>query len=189
MVITNDSTIDIPAEPGKYLKITVKAGAGQRGEGKFGGNGGTGEIKSIKVSKAKDMKIQALFIRASSDGKDSAPVMINNGEYYEANKGGKAGKSIAVRISTESTSTQLYCVGGGGGGGGGYAIENGGKMNFFDGGDGGCSEINPSVNVAISINGGRGTDGDKDAYVNQHQNVVCENPVNTGNAEVIIEDL
>ncbi len=189
MTITNDASIDIPSEPGRYLNLTVKAGAGRRGEGKFGGNGGTGEIKSLKLSKAKDLKIQVMFISASKDGEDSVPVIIKEQEYYEANKGGKAGKSVAVRISTESSSTTLYCAGGGGGGGGGYAIAYDGRMIFFDGGNGGCSETNPSSNAAIGINGGRGTDGDKNAYVNQYENVICENPVNSGNAEVIIEDL
>ena len=98
-----------------HFKVTTFGGSGQNGEGKNGGKGGAGEVKTVNVF-CKEITIQTRFPKTSEDGKNSFPIVINGEELFEGYFGGKGGNDTCCIIMSGADKLTLYSKGGGGGG-------------------------------------------------------------------------
>lgn len=169
--LINSCNFKIPNNKKKRYKITVAAGAGQQGEGEFGGIGGLGEVKVHYILTSSDIVVKSNFITIASKG-------ASNQFFF----GGKAGKDISCEISTEDSSEIIYCKGGAGGGAGGCEKKsigcNGGGYLERDG------------YMPNHINGGKGLDGPIDCiYNNITKQTWYSEPLNYEDAFVLIEEI
>ena len=94
-----------------HFKVTTFGGSGQNGEGKNGGKGGAGEVKTVNVF-CKEITIQTRFPKTSEDGKNSFPIVINGEELFEGYFGGKGGNKKREIIMSGGDKIRLYSKGG-----------------------------------------------------------------------------
>ena len=185
--ITYNTTKEYKRPEGcSHFKVTTFGGSGQNGEGKNGGKGGAGEVKTVNVF-CKEITIQTRFPKTSEDGKNSFPIVINGEELFEGYFGGKGGNDTCCIIMSGADKLTLYSKGGGGGGGSGYTF--GKEKKIILGAEGGRvqNEIHYS---ATGVKGGRGQDGDLSAFFNEITTVlVSENQTYYGPAKLEIETL
>lgn len=180
--------IIIPLKQSKGTRITVKAGAGKKGEGANGGMGGTGEVRSIEFYNLKPFTITAKFVHKAKDGGTTKPATLFGNKIREENRGGRAGYDISCLIKTETNEYAIYCRGGGGGGGGGYKL----NVDLLDlvvlGADGGALADGTLNFKAKTLKGGRGQDGGC-IYDEDTQIIQGENPINCGPAAIEVESI
>lgn len=191
-VITENGAYDF--NPGKY-RITVKGGAGQRGEGEFGGPGGYGEVKTVETSGT--LSVMVSFEKKASDGINGKPVTFIGETYHHGYRGGKAGFDASCVIICNSESEIVYAKGGGGGGAGSavdyinYDPENQPNRrvvsNACNGGQNSDGILKYTCGAFV---GGRGQDGDSNStYDTRTEEFVSEYGYNKGRAEIIVEEI
>lgn len=193
MTITKPGTYIIKKTDIKnYITIRAYGGAGKKGEGEFGGEGGYGEVKQIMVNNNDDITLKITFGTTAKQGKPSEKLVHKDLVIFEQMEGGSPGKDAVCEITAGTDCHTLFAFGGGGGGGGGNHVHinmGANAENTFlscKGGVGGENHDSILKFGCIGVIGGRGQDGDSDS-VYSAGSFVSEYDYNEGDARVEVD--
>lgn len=136
--------------------ILVCSGAGTKGSGKYGGEGGNGMMLRYEIPSNPSFKNIAVNFKFEAGGSNGA-----SGETFgnlKGDRGGAGGKNVTAILKENSKEIKLVAYGGGGGGGSGYdktQLYNNETLGGIGGRDGNNRKV---YNEAYNVTGGRGTD-------------------------------